>query len=106
DDMDGRVLTNLFREPIQIDRIASYEEPHAADGVHRDVPAEENDPWAARQALEQLAALGYIEIGDPEKPQMGAEAAIRERRDNLAQVHFSAGRFAEALEILRVLLTE
>ena len=106
DDMDGRALTQIFAEPTTPESIATYEPPHPHDGVHRDVPSEESDPFAARQALQQLAELGYVELpedGDMTKAVRGTE---RDRRVNLAQVYFSAGRTAEAIEIHRGLLVE
>ena len=69
EDMDGRVLTGIFSEPTELERIPSYEPPHENDGVLRNITAEETDPWAARQALEQLAALGYIDLPESDKPQ-------------------------------------
>ena len=108
DDMDGRALTQLLREPPTepLPRIASYEPAHPQDGVWRELPPEENDPWAARQAMEQLAALGYIELPDADDPQKAATEALWERRCNLAQVLFSAGRLREASGLLRELLGE
>ena len=109
-DMDGRALTRLLVDPPPPDqplaRIASYEPPHPQDGVWRGLPAEETDPWAARQALEQLAALGYIELPDDGNPEKGARDASRDRRSNLAQVYFSSGRLREALALLRELIAE
>ena len=104
DDMDGRALTHLFKEPPEPERIASYEPPHPRDGVWRNLPPEESDPFAARQAMEQLAALGYIEMPDAANPQKEAADAVAERRKNLAQVYFSAGRCADALAVLRELI--
>ena len=106
DDMDGRALTRIFAEEIEPDRIASYEPPHPDDGVHRGLSAEESDPFAARQAMEQLAALGYIEMPDANDPGKQATEAVWERRWNLGQVYFSSGRYAEAAAILRELLAE
>ncbi len=106
DDMDGRVLTRIFKEPIEIDRIDSYEAPHPKDGMHRGVAAEETDPYAAREALEQLAALGYIELPDANDPRKAAEYAIWERDGNLAQVYFAANKTEEALEILNRMLAQ
>jgi tetratricopeptide (TPR) repeat protein len=106
DDMDGRVLTRIFKEPIEIERIDSYEAPHPKDGMHRGVAAEESDPYAARQALEQLAALGYIELADANDPEKEAAIAVRERDSNLAQVYFAANKPAEALAILNRMLAE
>ncbi len=106
DDMDGRALTQIFAEPAEPARIASYEPPHERDGVWRDLPPEESDPYAARQAMEQLAALGYIEMPDADDPKKEAAGAISERRKNLVQVYFSSGRWAEALALLRELIAE
>lgn len=110
DDMDGRALTQLLSRPPAADqplaRIASYEPAHPQDGVWRGLPIEETDPWAARQAMEQLAALGYIEMPDEGNPQKAAEESLRDRRSNLAQVYFSSGRCEEALALLRELIAE
>ena len=106
DDMDGRVLTRIFAEPVELDRIASYEPPHENDGIHRNVSEEETDPWATRQALEQLAALGYINLPEGDKPQDAIDNTRRDRLNNLAHVLLSAGRVAEALEILQSLRAE
>jgi Flp pilus assembly protein TadD len=106
DDMDGKVLTRIFKEPVEEERIDSYEPPHPNDGVHRDVTLEETDPWAARQALVQLAELGYITLppdGDVTKMVKDAEW---DRRSNLAQIYFTTGRQAEAIRLLRELLAE
>ncbi len=100
-DMDGRVLTKIFAEPVEVERIESYEPPHPKDGMHRGMAAEETDPYAARQALEQLAALGYIELADAENPEKEAEQAMWERDSNLAQVYFAANKAEEALAILK-----
>ncbi len=106
DDMDGRALTQIFSEPVELDRITSYEPPHPQDGMPRGLSAEESDPFAARQAMEQLAALGYIEMPDANDPGKQATEALWERRWNLAQVYFSSGRYPEAAVILRELLAE
>ena len=106
DDMDGRALSRLFTAPVEPERVASYEEPHPQDGVWRGVSAEESDPFAARQAMEQLAALGYIEMPDADDPQKAATNALWDRRNNLAQVYYSSGRLREALELLRELIAE
>ena len=106
-DMDGRPLTNILTDPPAApERVATYDEPHPLDGVHRDVSAEETDPWAARQALEQLAALGYIEMPDASDPAKMAAAARRDRCWNLAQVYLASSRAAQAEPVLRELLAE
>ena len=108
DDMDGQALSQIFDAPesVAIERIASYEEPHPADGIHRDAPAEEQDPWAARQALDQLAALGYIELPAAGNTARAVADAIQDRKSNLAQVYYSSGRYPEALKLLQEVLRE
>ncbi len=104
DDMDGQALTRILAENVVVERIASYETPHPDDGVHREVTVEESDPWAARQALLQLAELGYISLpedGDTAKMVRDAEW---DRRGNLAQVYHSTGRYEEAIAELRGML--
>jgi tetratricopeptide (TPR) repeat protein len=106
DDMDGTALTRIFAAPVETARTGSYEEPHPHDGVRRDVPVAESDPFIARQALQQLAELGYIELpADGEAAKMVLNVD-RDRRNNLAQVYLSTGRNAEAIELLRGLLAE
>ncbi|MFL6527482.1 MAG: alkaline phosphatase family protein [Chthoniobacterales bacterium] len=106
DDMDGKALTAIFAEPVEPSRIASYESPDEHDGVHRNTTSEESDPWAARQALEQLAALGYISLPDENDPQKVVASTQRDRLDNLAQVYFAAGRPAKTLEVLQKMLAD
>ena len=106
DDMDGRVLTRIFAEPVEPEHIASYEPPHPQDGVHRGVSEEESDPFAARQALQQLAELGYIEMPADGDAAKAVHEADRDRRNNLAQVYLSTNRAPEALELLQGLLAE
>ena len=91
---------------MELERIPSYEPPHENDGIHRNVSAEETDPWATRQALEQLAALGYINLPESDKPQEAIDNTRRDRLNNLAQVYFSSGRLTETMEILQSLLAE
>ena len=67
---------------------------------------EDADPFAASEALQQLAALGYIQLPDAEDPKKEAEEAIWERNSNLAQVYFASGRPQEALDLLEKMLAE
>ncbi|HEV3410377.1 MAG TPA: alkaline phosphatase family protein [Chthoniobacterales bacterium] len=105
-DMDGRPLATIFSEQIEIQSVPSHEPPHPNDGVHRSASAEESDPWAARQALEQLAALGYIELPDPKHPGESAKLAEIARKNNLAQVYYSTRRPELALPLLEELQRE
>lgn len=103
-DMDGHVLTTIFQEPLDSGTVESYEEPHPEDGIWRDSPPEETDPWAAQEALRQLIELGYVEASES-----GAEAIAKAeltRLGNLAQVYFGSGRPAEALPLLEKLCAQ
>ena len=105
-DMDGRALTGIFSKSTELERIPSYEPPHERDGMHRNISTEESDPWAAREAIEQLAALGYIDLPDSNKPQEAIDSTRLHRLDNLAQVYFSSGRPLKTMEILEQLRAE
>lgn len=100
-DMDGKPLVQIFTQPIEVSHIPSYEPPHEHDGIHRE--AQEEDPYTAQQALQQLIDLGYIQA--PGADQAAAvQRVLDERLSNLAQIHFSAGRPDQAYALLRQLL--
>lgn len=99
EDFEGHVLTQMFSNKIEIESVPTYESPHPEDGMLRDAPAEDQDPWAAQQALLQLAELGYIET--PSANGTNAALQAREAHDShLAQIYFATARYAEALELL------
>ncbi len=100
-DMDGTALTQIFSEPVAPEHVDTYEGEHPNDGVHRDGHVE--DPYEAQEVLRQLAALGYIEAPDDDQAR-AVDRCIRDRKQNLAQVHFAAGRLQEAHDLLRELL--
>ncbi len=101
-DMDGSVLTQITRRPLQATYVESLEAPHPRDGVLRDAPVEERDPWAAQAALQQLAELGYIDAPDGDGAKLVTKC-IEERESHLAQVYFSTARSEEALALLSLL---
>ncbi len=93
-----------FRRPF-IERpepafIPSWEDIPGRDGCHPSYTR--LDPAAARETLEQLAALGYIESPDPQDDAVVSKT-IRELRFNLAQSYQDDHRHAEAREIFREL---
>ena len=70
-DMDGNVLVNAFEESPKVTATPSWDDIPGDDGSHpNDMRI---DPVEAREALIQLAALGYIE-----KPDENRETAIAE----------------------------
>lgn len=103
DDMDGVPLLEAWREPPQIERIASWEDVPGDSGQH---PSDTKlDPRESQQAIEQLVELGYIEKPD-EDVQTAIRQVLRELQYNLAQSYMDADRHADAVEILEQLCTE
>ncbi len=100
EDMDGKVLTAAFEEPPQVLTIPSWEELPGRDGRHP--PHTRLDPEAARESLQQLVALGYIEKPDENREKAVANT-INELHYNLGESYQDAGRHAEALELFREL---
>ena len=99
DDFEGNVLTSIFDKEVEIKTTPSLEAPHPEDGIHRGAPVEEKDPWAAQQAVAQLAELGYVDSPDGSAAEKVA-MAIEGRDSHLAQIYFATGRFAESLDLL------
>jgi tetratricopeptide (TPR) repeat protein len=101
-DMDGRVLVEaLERAPIE--RVFSWDALEGDAGQHP--PDLRIDAVEARQAMEQLVALGYLrEI--PEDDRARAALLSRETRFNLAVVYMTTGRIAQALPLLGAIHAE
>jgi predicted AlkP superfamily phosphohydrolase/phosphomutase/tetratricopeptide (TPR) repeat protein len=102
EDMRGRILQETFEEPLQIDRVPSWEDVPGECGRRSE---EEQDPWDADEVMKQLIALGYIE----QRNETAEEAIQRSRqlRDHvLSLVHLSNGQFAEGIALLETLLAE
>ncbi len=92
-DMDGRPLKDIFTEPVRIKAIPSWDEVEGDDGRH---PAgKAMDANEAREQLDQLVALGYIE-----KPQGDmAENVRRTQREldyNLGMAYMDGNLYGEA----------
>lgn len=96
EDMDGKVLSHSFLNTPQVAFIPSWEEIRGADGRHP--PHTRLDPVAAREALEQMIALGYIERPDEDR-EVAIDKTIRELRYNLGEAYQDGGRHREAYEI-------
>ncbi|TAE73762.1 MAG: tetratricopeptide repeat protein [Verrucomicrobia bacterium] len=98
DDMDGKVLTDLFETPPEtIERIASWDEVPGDHGMH---PADTQISAAdSKAALRQLIDLGYIDEPDADHS-TAIEHTVRELDYNLAQAWIDGGHFGEAVGIL------
>ncbi len=102
-DFDGKILMNIFEEPVDFDVIDSWENVEGECGMHpRDL---EVDPEQAKEEMQQLIDLGYIEDPGP-----NAEAAIE--RTNFYNKYFLArsfvngGRHEDALPLFEEIWEE
>lgn len=103
EDMSGRVLVEAFEKPQVPDRIPSWELIEGNTGQHSGELRE--DPWAAQQAMQQLAELGYIEAPDGDEAKV-ARMNNWESKFYLARVFQSTRRPEQALPILEELFAE
>ena len=101
DDMDGRPLLQAFDEIIEPEKIPSWEAVPGECGMHS--PDDEEDPWAAKEMLDQLVALGYIDPPDDDQEKTVART-VREAKYNLAQVYLDGNQPRKAIEILEELV--
>ncbi|MDP2430660.1 MAG: alkaline phosphatase family protein [Pseudomonadota bacterium] len=97
EDMDGKPLLDAFTTPPPVSHIPSWD---AVAGDDARIAGEYRyDPLAAKEAMDQLVALGYVEA-----PVEGLEKAIantvREMRYNLARAWMDGGFHAQGGEIL------
>lgn len=98
EDMDGKVLLDIYEdEPAEIERIPSWDEVEGDHGMHP--PDRQISPADSKAALQQLAALGYIENPGDDKDE-AIERTVRELDFNLAQACADGGLFNEAAELL------
>jgi predicted AlkP superfamily phosphohydrolase/phosphomutase/Flp pilus assembly protein TadD len=102
-DMEGRCLVEVFCEPVSPPTIPSWESIPGDAGLP--VSGTGEDPWETGKALDQLAALGYVD--EPLKPvQERRRAARLARTFTLAQVHIEAGRVSKVIPLLEELIRE
>lgn len=103
EDMDGKVLTQIFETAPEIQVIDSWEKVSGACGMHGEDVGEDED--IATKALEQLVELGYID-----KPSDNAEKNRKKTTEecnfNLARAYINGGKLAEAVELLEDLYQE
>jgi tetratricopeptide (TPR) repeat protein len=102
EDLDGRVIVEAFESPETIaaeaarpeSRVASWDSIDGPDGRH---PAEmRQDPFEARDALQQLVDLGYLApLGDDQATLL--DLVRRETDFNLAVTFMTTHRPSEAI---------
>ena len=99
-DMDGRPLVNAFNDDREVQWIDSWDALQGEDGAH---PADLTiDPMEAKESMDQLVALGYI---DPPNKNTGqaVKETVRELDYNKARSYMSANLHLEAVPILKEL---
>lgn len=99
-DMDGKVLVNAFEDKMNIKSVDSWENIEGESGQH---PADiEEDEEQAKEALQQLVDLGYIEKPDDD-PKKAIEKTVNESQFYLARAYINGNKVAEAIPILETL---
>jgi len=97
DDMDGKVLTDIYENPEPVSRIPSWDQVEGDHGMHP--PDRQISPTDSNAALQQLVALGYIDRPDDDHSK-ALDETVRELDYNLAQAWTDGGIFSEAATIL------
>ncbi|MEM1324376.1 MAG: alkaline phosphatase family protein [Bacteroidota bacterium] len=101
EDMDGKVLDQIFETPKTTRFIPSWEEIAGEDGRIKDT-AEAVSDESSEMAMKQLEDLGYIEKMDG-----NAEQKIKNTRENtqynLARAYIDGGKIAEGRQLLQEL---
>jgi predicted AlkP superfamily phosphohydrolase/phosphomutase/tetratricopeptide (TPR) repeat protein len=100
-DMDGKPLISLFHRRPGIETVQSWDGIPGEDGGHS--PDKKIDPIEAKEAINQLVALGYIERPN-EDNEKAAEESLRELRYNHACSLMDAGLYVKALPVFKELL--
>ncbi len=103
EDMDGRVIEQVFETPPEVETVPTHDDEHPDDGVNRGEHIE--DPYAAQEVLKQLAELGYVDAPGEDKEQ-AVKRTMRDREDALATVYFSSGQPGKAIQVLEKLVAE
>ena len=96
----GKPLINILSGSPHIKTIPGWDEIPGEDGRHP--PDRRIDPVEAREAIQQLISLGYIDKPDENK-EKAIEDTVRELQYNLAQSYIDAGQYHNALPILKEL---
>ncbi len=98
-DMDGKVLVNCFEEEQVPEFIDSWDDVAGDHPDGRHPSGAQIDAQEARESIQQLVDLGYIDAPNPDRAQ-AIEETTRELDYNLAQANMDGGRYAEAATIL------
>ncbi len=103
EDMDGRVLTDIWEAPQTPRRIPSWDRVDGDDGQHP--PDMQISAADSKAAMDQLVALGYVEAPDADQHK-AVENTVRELDYNLACAYIDGGVFTEAILLLERLYAQ
>ena len=99
-DFDGKVLMNIYEEPIAVDVIESWEDIEGECGQHpKDV---EIDVEQSKEEMQQLIDLGYIEDPGADK-EKAVEQTKKYNNYFLARAFIDGGRQEDALPLFEEL---
>ncbi len=103
EDMDGRVVAEVFEGAVETTTIPSWDEVAGEAGCHP--PGLQLNPLESKRFLQQLVDLGYIDELSPNS-QKNVDKAVLELRYNLARAYMDAWRYADALPLLSELFEQ
>lgn len=103
EDMDGKPLLQIYENPVEPEKISSWEDREGEDGSHPKDRKE--DPWAAKHAMDQLIELGYVDAMDEDVAET-VRKAENESQYYLARTHLNANKHDQAIPILENLYAE
>ncbi|MEP0262776.1 alkaline phosphatase family protein [Dokdonia sp.] len=103
EDMDGKVILEMFKEQKQPEFIKSWEDVEGDFGeIDKD---EKPDALSDYEAMEQLIELGYIDRPD-EKKEVAIHKVRCDLKHNLVTVHLGRKNYVEAKRLLLELIEE
>lgn len=103
DDMDGKPLVQIIKPDITPKRVRSWEYEPGDAGTH---PADRQfDSVADHEMMQRLVELGYVDAPSGDEKET-LQRAYDDMTMNLAEVHRTSGRNAEALEAYERLLND
>ncbi|MCK6639678.1 MAG: alkaline phosphatase family protein [Bacteroidia bacterium] len=102
-DMYGKVIAHAFENYAPLQSIPSWEEVKGNTGQHSG--NFQIDTWASQIAMEQLAELGYVDSPD-QKNKDQLKNAVLDSKYFLSRVYTSTGRNAEAMPVLKEIVSE
>jgi predicted AlkP superfamily phosphohydrolase/phosphomutase/TolA-binding protein len=103
EDMPGKPILQIYEDPEAPDYIPTWEKVDGECGMHSDELR--SDPWADKEAMEQLIALGYIDAPGENKKEY-VDNTTRESKFYLSRVYMDSNRPEKALEILEEIYGE